>query len=114
MSVPRIGRRDRLAQLGAGDRGVDLAAHSPTRERAIVPRTDQVARFLGASDVAAQLRTLPAALDEIGGRLRRVIQRARTGQRNEAADLAALQALDQLRERAWRLFVAASARRESR
>ena len=97
MSVPRIGRPDRLAALRPGARSVD---------RAVVPRADPAARFAEAADVADQLERLPAALDEIGWRLRRVIQRGRTGHRDEAADLAALLALDELRDRAWALFLA--------
>ena len=96
MSVPRIGRADRLAALRSG---------APPGERALRPRVDPIARFAEAADVAEQLERLPAALDELGGRLRRIVHRDRAGRRDDAADAAALLALDELRDRAWTLFL---------
>ena len=70
-----------------------------------MPRADPAARFTEAADVADQLERLPAALDELGDRLRRIVHRDRAGRRDDAADAAALLALDELRDRAWALFL---------
>lgn len=73
-------------------------------DRILVSRTDRLARFLEAADVDEQLRTLPAALGELNALLADVVHRI-ADQVDAAA--AALQALEELRDRAWALDLAA-------